>query len=359
METFSNPSISALVVNHNSGDDILKCLRTLIQQNTPLESIVVVDNASSDGSPAEISKHFPHVNIIQLEENFGVSRARNIGLSEINSEFVIIVDDDVYLDSECLSYLHQAQKEYAAAVVCPRVLLYPEKHIVQCDGGSPHFVGTMKLRHAFKPVAEIGEEAAEVQACIGACMLVDRKLALAGGRFDERIFFYFEDLEFAMRMRSLGHSIVCEPKALVYHDRGSGTPQLSFRGRGSYPKKRVYFNVRHRWFIILIHYKILTILVLSPILLAYEFATLTIVILRGWFNIWLKALKSVLSDRRYIADRRQFVQQNRKRQDRDILSGGELPIAQGFLSGKLERFSIDVLSWSMNSYWKLFRHWIG
>ena len=359
MKEPSPPSISALVVNHNGGQEILKCLEALTQQTISLEEIVLVDNASSDKSPDKIRASFPQVKIIQLEENLGLSKARNIGLGEISSDFVIIIDDDIYLDSNCLHYLLQAQSEHFAAIVCPRILLYPEKKIVQCDGAAPHFIGTMILRHAFSPVVGLDNEAAEVQACIGACMFVDRRLLQLSGGFDENIYFYFEDLEFTLRMRSLGHKIVCEPKALVYHDRGSGTPELSFRGRGTYPTRRVFFNIRHRLMMILIHYKIRTLLVLSPVFLIYEIATLGLVISRGWFQIWYQALKSIYLERKKIMARRNFVQKNRKRRDRDLLSGGELPFAQGFLKGKMETAAVGILSWILNSYWKLVNHWIG
>jgi len=353
------PSVSALVVNHNGGQEILNCLEALTHQQVLLDQIILVDNASTDGSPAQVSKRYPQVKILRLEDNYGLSKARNIGLKEISSDYVLVVDDDVYLDSDSLDYLWQAQIKYSAAVVCPRILLHPEKVIVQCDGAAPHFVGTMKLRHAFKPVNELDNDVTEVQACIGACMLVDREIIVAAGGYDENLFFYFEDLEFTLRIRSLGYKIICEPKALVYHDRGLGTPLLSFRGRGPYPKKRAYFNIRHRWIVILTHYKTRTLLVLFPVLLVYEIATVSVVIMRGWIKSWLRALMSIFVDHKNVANRRNFVQQNRRRRDKDLLSGGQLPLAQGFLSGKLEIIAVGALSWCLDIYWKLVRNWIG
>lgn len=352
-------SVSALIVNHNGGQDVLNCLKALSQQAFPLEKIIVVDNASTDHSQFNILKEYPDVNLIQLDQNLGLSKARNIGLSKASSNLVLILDDDIYIHNDCVRYLCQAYERYNPAVVCPRILLYPDTETVQCDGAEPHFIGTLKLRHAYRSVNTLKSTISEVLACIGACMLVNRKIVLAAGGFDESYFFYFEDLEFSLRMRTLGYSIVCESKAIVHHDQGLGTPLLSFRANTPYPTRRAFFNIRHRLMTLLIHYRLRTLMVLSPALMLYELAVFAIVIKRGWLPIWWKAVVSIFRSKHYIFARRIFVSKHRRRLDRELLSGGDLPFAHGFIQNRMEQMAVRALSLILNSYWRIVKNRIG
>lgn len=352
-------TISALVVNHNGGSDVLACLRALCNQPIPLERIVIVDNASSDGSPEQISRKFPDVQTILLKNNLGLSKARNIGLQEIPSDLVLILDDDVYVDTECISRLYEAYHLYSAAVVCPRILLFPEVRTVQCDGALPHFVGTLSMRHAHQPFETLSKDAIEIAGCIGACRLVDRKRVLECGGFDDEYFLYFEDLEFSLRMRALGLNIVCEPKALVYHHRGKGTPGLSFRGQAAYPDRRFYLNVRQRLMTILIHYRLRTLIVLFPLLFLYEIASFCVAVQRGWIKNYFSAILSLTAAQTHIKAKRRFLQHNRKRSDKNLIFGGELPLAEGFLRTHREKKIACILSMIFRFFWRFTHKLIG
>jgi GT2 family glycosyltransferase len=352
-------TVSVLIVNHNGDKEIIKCLDALYNQSTHLEEIIVVDNASTDGSPQRIKTRFPEVNLILLEDNLNLSKAHNIGLREVASDLVVILDDDVYVDKDCIQHMYLAHIHYSAVIVCPRILLYPENKIVQCDGAVPHFVGTMSLRHAYQPQEILPAEAVDVHACIGACRLVDRKLIIANGGFDEEYFFNFEDLELSLRIRALGYRIICEPKALVYHDRGLGTPQLSFRGMEDYPEKRFFLNLRQRLITILIHYRIRTIVVLFPPIFLYEMASLAFAFQRGWIMVYLSAIVSVFKARLHIRARRRFLMKNRIRADKQLFGGGELPLARGFLRRRRDRKFVDIISKILDIYWKFARCYIG
>lgn len=356
---FHRPSLSAVVVNFNGGDCIATCLEALYSQPVPLAEIIVVDNASTDGSPSRIRTDFPEVRLIELADNRGPALARNIGLQQAGTELVLLLDDDVYLAEDCLTRLLAAYQQEQAAVICPRVILMPEKEIVQCDGAEMHFVGTLLLRHGYRPLAEAPAEAVAVGGCISACLLVRRTELLAAGGFNESYFIYFEDLEFSVRMRGLGHRLFCEPGAVVFHDRGEGTPGLSFRGQGSYPSRRIYLHLRNRLMTILIHYRLRTLIVLSPALVGYELAQLVTVLMRGWLTAWGRALLSILGEAGYIRQQRQQMQPRRQVNDKEILVGGPLPLAPGFIRSRPAQLAVTTLSTMLNAYWRLAQHWIA
>ena len=359
METRAAPPLDAVAVNRNGGDRILETVAALIRQPAPFRRIYVVDNASTDGSSDRLRDRFPQVVVHPMGRNSGPTAARNVGLRLSDAPFVLLLDEDIYVAEDCVSLLLAAQRDTGAAVICPRVVLHPDRRLVQADGAEAHFVGTMTLRHGFMPVADTPPSRDLVRGCIGACMLLDREKALAAGGFDESYFFYFEDLEFMLRLRSLGLDFVCEARAVVYHDRGEGTPGLSFRGLGSYPARRADLTMRHRLLTMFLHYRWRTLLVLAPALLAYEVATLTLAVGRGWTGAWLRAWGWQLAHRGSIRERRRALQSRRVRPDRELLSGGALPLAPGVLRSPLTRVPVRLFSGALNAYWALARHAIG
>jgi GT2 family glycosyltransferase len=359
VEPSKDCDVSAVVVNFNGGERVMKCLAALIAQDTSLGNIFVIDNGSTDGSPSQIRASYPDVQVLELGENRGLPAARNAGLRLASSRLVLLIDNDVCPQPTCLRRLLRTYETLRPAVVCPRVLLLPESGIVQSDGAFPHFLGVMRLRHGYLPVERAQSQTAIVDGCIGACMLVDRALALEAGGFDELYFFYFEDLEFSLRLRALGHRFVCEPTAVVYHDRGAGTPGLSFRGAGEYPLRRVYLSTRHRILTLLIHYRTRTLLVLLPALLLFEISCLLLVLVQGWSRAWANAWIWQLQNWRLIRQRRKQAQHARILRDRELLVGGSIPFAPGFVRSRASGSAAAVLSWIVNGYWQIVHRWIG
>lgn len=353
------PSVSAVVINYNGGERTLRCLHALSRQTCPPERIVVVDNGSEDGSPERIRALLPQVEIIEVGENRGLPAARNIGLEAVGSDFVLLADSDVYLEPDTLAVLLGARAETGATVICPRIRLLPEQDVVQCDGATPHFIGTMTLRHGYRPVNELPVARTPVPGCIGACYLLDRRRVLDAGGFDEAYFIYFEDLEFMLRLTAYGHDFVCEPAALVFHERAAGTVGLSFRGTGAYPPRRAYLHMRNRWLTILMHYRLRTLLLLLPVLAPYELVVVVFAVSRGWIVQWLQGWSWLIRNLPIILRRRRVTQRTRVRNDRDLLVGGPLPLTPGLIRAPALAAGVSALSAVLNAYWRVVRHVVG
>ena len=351
--------MSSVVINYNGGDRTIRCLEALTGQTRPPDHIVVVDNGSLDGGPERIRDRFTEVEVIELGENRGLPAARNIGLAAVRSDLVLLTDNDIYLEPDCLSLLLVAQAATTPTVVCPRIRLIPERDVVQADGAAPHFVGTIVLLHGYRHVEDEPAVRSRVPGCIGACYLIDRRRVLEEGGFNEDYFFYFEDLEFMLRLAARGHDFICEPAALVYHDRGEGTPGLSFRGTGAYPRRRAYLSMRNRWLTIFMHYRTRTLLLLLPALVLYEMAVVVLALTRGWGSQWLKAWVWQLRNVRTTARRRRVALGLRVRSDRELLVGGPLPLAPGLIRGRVPVAAVSILSSVLDGYWRAVRHLIG
>src|SRR5262249_61093404 len=98
-------AITAVIPTRNGGERLLRAVEALAQQTLSLAEIVVVDDASDDGSAAQLHERFPHVSLLQLEANAGPSAARNAGLRYARTDLVLLVDDDIYLAPECVERL--------------------------------------------------------------------------------------------------------------------------------------------------------------------------------------------------------------------------------------------------------------
>ena len=348
-------SVSAVVVNYNGGERIANTVRALMAAAPNMREVCVIDNASTDGSPEALVKEFPHLRLVRMSDNLGLPAARNAGLRQVPSGPVLLLDGDVYVAEETVERLTDALLAGGAAVACPRVIYHPRRDMIQCDGAEPHFIGTMTLRHADRPVnpAEDRPKRSVAQACIGACMVVDRDKILEAGGFDERFFFYFEDLEFSLRVRALGHDIAMVPSAVVYHDRGLGTPGLSYRGKGGYPERRAYLTMRNRWLVILTHYRLWTIILLAPSLLLYEIAI--VAAKKEWRLAWLQCWRWIAAHRTEIRQHRKAMQSRRRVPDHRLLRGGPLPLAPGVANGLIARAGIRTLSVVANLNWAIAR----
>jgi GT2 family glycosyltransferase len=348
--------VSGVIVTYNGGTKVLRCIEALKSQRVPFREIIVVDNASTDGSPDAIRAAHPDVRLIELAENRGPSASRNASLEVALGDLVFWIDNDIYADPDCLGRLLEARRAQPAELVVPRIVLIPEDDIVQADGGEAHFIGTLTLRNGFTPLARVRELGRSlIGASPSGCLLMDRAVASAMGGFDESYFFYFEDYEFSLRTRILGYRILCEPTAVVRHDRGTGNPGLAFRGKGAYPRERAYLLMRNRARTLLTHYSARTLILLTPALLLYELATFGLSLARGWAGAWFRSWGWILANRASVVERRRWIQSRRQTADGDILSGGPLPLAPGLLRSSILRSMVSAFSLLLNGYWWLVR----
>lgn len=351
-------TVAAVVVNYDGGAERLnKTIDALLAQPFPLTAICLVDGGSSDGSQTQAVQRYPQIRFIQLADNPGPCATRNAGVNAVDADLVLLLDSDVYVDPHTIQRMVNAMVEEEADVVCPRIRLVPERDQVQAQGGDVHYVGAIALRYGWQAVDQTPTQREQVQTAISACLLVKKACYQDVGGFDELLFFYYEDLEFGLRTRLMGYDMVCEPTAEVFHERSAGTPGLSFRGKEKkYPQRRGYLQTRNRLIILVTHYRLWTMLVLLPALLLYELLGLAMAAIKGYLPRWFSAWGWVLINLPMLWRRRRKVQAKRRRSDRDLLSGGPLPLAPGMRGSGVQAAVIGVIDTLIDLYWKLARH---
>lgn len=347
------PGTSAIVVSHDGGQQLLESIARLKTQVWPLHEIIVVDSGSTDDSVDRLEELNRDVQVIRLGANLGPCVARNRGADAATGRFLLMVDDDVYLEEDCLRKLVAALDETEAAVAVPRLALCPQTDIIQLDGADAHIVGTMVLRNGRAHCGTTPASRVEVGGFSTSCLLIDRMVFRAAGGFDEAFFFHFEDLELSIRLRALGHRIVCESAALAFHDRGAGTPGLSFRDRGVYPRRRAYLTMRNRLQILALHYRLRVLLLMFPALLLYEIASLAFSARNGVAGEWFRAWAWQMRHARDLLSRRKRMRGRRVVEEVALLVGGPPPLAAGLLDRPTPRRAVDLLSMVLEANWRL------
>jgi GT2 family glycosyltransferase len=221
--------ISAIIVNHDSEDRLPRCLESL--EGRGIE-ILLVDNASRDGSLDLVHRRFPEVAVLAQERNLGFAAANNLAAAKARGEALLLLNSDAWLEADSLERLAARLDDSAdVGLVAPR-LCYPDGRRQFAWSPARGVVGEalQRLRNPFeaRPWAH-GAPARAVARLAGriwftaACVMVRAEAFRAIGGFDEGYFMYFEDVDFCMRLEAAGWRLVQEPRAVVVHAGGFAT----------------------------------------------------------------------------------------------------------------------------------------
>jgi GT2 family glycosyltransferase len=216
--------LTAIIVNFNRRDLLLRAITSLRSQSNPPIQILVVDNGSTDDSVASVRTTFPRVEVVALGENLGSSGgfARGIAAGlEAGATHLLLLDSDVVLAPDCVAQLAQAlASDPGIGVVGPKVYHWDSSTVLQEFGGWIDW-DTADLRRSHWRHDEVlnGRLTADqkvdyVPAC---CLLATRAAVEAAGNFDPGWFLYWDDIDWCERVRATGRTIVATASARVQH----------------------------------------------------------------------------------------------------------------------------------------------
>lgn len=351
--------ITAVVVNYNGAEHLPPCLAGLAAQGGRIDRVLVVDNASTDGSRELVRELAPAAEVLALAENHGPCPARNAGLRAATTPWVLLVDNDAVLTAGVLEKLVVAARSRPdVALVQPRSVFATETTRVHYDGGELHYVGLFALRNFYVPLERAhGAGTLVVGGAVSVALLVRRELVLALGGFDERYFILFEDLDLSFRVRAAGHTILSVEDALCLH-RG-GTPGISFRAKANYPRSRVFYHSRNRWYFLDANLARRTLFVAAPALALYEAVWLVFCAKERTLGGWWEGKLAYFRDSAGRRAARERVRSVRRVRDRELLVGGPLTIAPQLSERGAAALALRVLDRALQFWWKLARPLAG
>lgn len=231
--------VSVVIVSYNSRAVLAPCLESLRRQSLfETTEVVVVDNASSDGTPAMVRERYPWVKLIAGRKNVGFSRGVNIGIREAQGEYFLILNPDTVVGRDGIEKLVGFMKRTPDAGIVGPKLVYEDGTLqYSCRRFYTWKVLVMRrtiLGKLFKNSSAVAdhlmhdfdhETTREVDWILGACLLVRREAVESVGLLDERFFLYFEDVDWCYRMKHKGWKVYYHPESVVVHSYARGSAQ--------------------------------------------------------------------------------------------------------------------------------------
>jgi GT2 family glycosyltransferase len=212
-----NPLITVVVLNWNGMKVIERCLDSLKAQTyTPLE-IIVVDNASTDGSGDWISRRFPDLKLIVNEKNLGFGGGNNIGIRASQGKYIMMLNNDTRLDPNCIEEMKTAiEKDGRYGACASKILLENEDNLIDA-AGIVVFPDGLSIGRGRLEKGDRYDEEVEVFFASGCACLYRREMLEDIGLFDEDFFAYADDTDMGWRAQLASWKCIYSPKAIVYH----------------------------------------------------------------------------------------------------------------------------------------------
>lgn len=238
--------VTIVIPNYNGKHFIEPCLASLNEQSYKDFKILVVDNASSDGSIPYMQENYPEIEVIALEKNYGFSKAVNVGIKHSKTPYVILLNNDTTVDPHYVEEMVKAiKKSKRIFSVSSKMIQMYHPELIDSAGDLYTLVGWGICRGAGRPIENYTEADEIFTACAGAAIY--RRSAFEKiGYFDESHFAYLEDIDVGYRAKIYGYKNTYCPTALVYHvgSGTSGSKYNSFKVKLS-ARNNIYLNYKN------------------------------------------------------------------------------------------------------------------
>jgi len=245
---------SIIIPNYNGEHLLPTCLGALEQQTYRHFEVIVVDDASSDGSVGLLEREYPHVRVLRLARNTGLAGACNAGADIARGDFLALLNTDTEVEPGWLASLVETLAQHPeAGSAASKMLLFDRRDTLHTAGDQYGVDGIPRNRGVWELDEGQYDENIEVfSGCGGAVAYRREAWELAGG-FDEDFFMYLEDVDLGWRLQLACFRAVFAPQARVYHQlsaTGGGAIASFYTGRNTIwvlAKDVPVFVLRRHW----------------------------------------------------------------------------------------------------------------
>ena len=289
-----------VVVTHQSAEHLPGLVAALSGQLRDEDELVIVDNASADGTPAVARSLSERVRVIETGENLGFAGGCHVGASSTRAPLLLFLNPDSQPQPDCLQLLRNAAAAHPDWGAWQAAVLLEDGRI-NTSGGVIHYLGIGWAGDCERPPSALPAHDREIAFPSGAAMLVRREIWNELGGLDREYFMYGEDLDLGLRLWLAGGRVGLVPAARVIHsyefDKG--------------PAKWFWLE-RNRWRTVLSVYPTALLALLLPALLAAEIGLLAIAAREGWLRAKLRAQAATIGGLPRTLARRRTVQRGRR-----------------------------------------------
>ena len=328
-----HPRLSVVVVTYNCREDIVRTLPAVAEQLGEADELLVVDNASSDGS-AETADSF--ATVIRNRANEGFAAGANAGAARAGGELLVFLNPDALPAPGFAEAIAEPLRDSRGWSAWMGLVTAEEGRIVNTSGGVVHFTGIAWAGEFGQPADVVSPEPREVGFASGACLAVPRERWLG---FAEDYFMYCEDVDLSLRLRLAGGTVGLEPSARVDHSYEFAKGAQKWR-----------FLERNRWATVIRTYPLPLLLLVAPALLAAEPLILAAAFAGGWGRQKLLAMLDVVGRLPRLLRERREIQATRAIGAAEFAAALVPELSSPFL-GRAGR--LPLLAGLLRAYWRL------
>jgi len=261
-ESTQHQTVGVVLLNWNGANLTIACLDSLLRGQRVPEQIVVVDNASTDGSAEQISSRFNQVKLIRSAENLGFTGGNNIGINHLlkaGLDYIWVLNNDTEVDKNCLGELVQFMTAEPDICGCCGKILYDQPRDKIWYAGATLNVFLLTAHHRGSLETDHGQyDHTEPTHFITGCSMFVRRTAWESvGLFDESFFAYAEDFDWSLRARNAGLTLAYLPSAVIYHKVSTSFRKTEHRNDGYTTPLMIKLAYRNKLYIIKKHSKLL------------------------------------------------------------------------------------------------------
>jgi N-acetylglucosaminyl-diphospho-decaprenol L-rhamnosyltransferase len=294
------PEFSVLIVNYNGGDFVQRALDSLAVQTRRDFEVILVDNASSDGSAERLdTSELPAFRLMAEAENHGFARANNLGAGRAKGGWLVLLNPDAEARPDWLDQIASGIARHPGVSSFASLQLAMGREGVLDGAGDNYLAFGIPWRGGYgRPTTEVPAEGECFSPC-GAGAIYHRQTFLDAGGFDERLFCFCEDVDLGFRLRLQGETCIFLPNAVIDHYGGGSSDKV-----GGFA---VRLGTRNRLWVYLKNMPLVPLIIGAPLHVAMTALILARGVMTGRFGAtWagliegLGGLGPVLSQRRQV-----------------------------------------------------------
>ena len=292
--TEQRPIVSIIIPHWNGIETLSECIDSLLKSTFGSYEVIVVDNASSDGSQAWIKESHPHIKLVENDRNYGYAGGCNRGADKASGEFIVFLNNDTIQKSDWLHYLVKLmQKDNTIAAAQPKILNYYQKKMFDYAGGSGGYMDMFCFPYArgrlFLEQEEDQGQYNDAKKCFwasGTAIMVRKELFVEAGKFDEIFFAHMEEIDLCWRLQAMGHHVWVEPQSIVYHKNAVSLPMHTHR--------KYYLNHRNSLLMLFSNFSVPVAFYVGFIRIMLEFIAVGYAVIKLDWNHATGILKSLI-----------------------------------------------------------------
>lgn len=332
------PLTSIIILNFNAGELLIKCVDSIQKTTYKNYEIILVDNASKDGSHKACKEKFSGITLIENSKNLGFCEGNNVGIRVANGKFIVILNPDTIVEPNWLEELIIAHKTNGLGFYQPKFLAVSDHSLLLSTGNMIQIFGFGYSRSKGDRDHNQYEKLEKINYASGTCLFTSKDVLDKIGLFDPFLFAFHDDLELCLRGALNNIFSFYVPKSIVYHP-------IEGTSFGWSPLKFKLLE-RNRKYCLLTIYDRSTFLKMLPALILVDVAVFFFYLSKGLIRMKIEADIDIMKNFRLINRKYYQNQKNKKITDNELIRQfkNEVNVPSWVLNNKVSRIFNNFLT---------------